>query len=101
MTGVPSGSEPALQPLVSVAAPVPEQCAAWPMYVLVASLKMKFAVHCAPPVNVCTPGWTGPVAAGGGRCRAAQSRREYCDTCPDDPSSHWCLHYGSLSRAPA
>ena len=34
VTGVPIGSEPARQPLVSVAAPVPEQCAAWPMYVL-------------------------------------------------------------------
>jgi hypothetical protein len=30
-TGVTIGSEPAVQPFVSVAAPVPEQCAAWPM----------------------------------------------------------------------
>ncbi len=30
-TGVPSGRVPASQPLVSVAAPVPEQWAAWPM----------------------------------------------------------------------
>ncbi len=30
-TLVPSGSEPESQPSVSVAAPVPEQCAAWPM----------------------------------------------------------------------
>ena len=29
-TGVPTGSEPLSQPLVSVAPPVPEQCAAWP-----------------------------------------------------------------------
>jgi hypothetical protein len=42
--------------LVLFAAPVPEQCAAWPMYVLVASAKTKFAVHCAPEVYVCTPG---------------------------------------------
>src|SRR5205085_7802042 len=25
---------------------------------------MKLAVHCAPPVSVCTPGWTAAVAAG-------------------------------------
>jgi hypothetical protein len=25
---------------------------------------MKFAVHCAPPVRVCTPGWIVAVAAG-------------------------------------
>ncbi len=30
-TWVPSGREPESQPLVSVAAPVPEQWAAWPM----------------------------------------------------------------------
>jgi hypothetical protein len=30
-TAVPSGSEPESQPLVSVAPPVPEQWAAWPM----------------------------------------------------------------------
>ena len=30
-TGVPTGSEPESQPLVSVEPPVPEQCAAWPM----------------------------------------------------------------------
>jgi hypothetical protein len=29
-TGVPIGSEPLSQPLVSVAVPVPEQWAAWP-----------------------------------------------------------------------
>ena len=29
-TGVPTGSVPALQPLVSVLPPVPAQCAAWP-----------------------------------------------------------------------
>ena len=31
LTCVPSGSDPESQPSVSVAAPVPEQCAAWPM----------------------------------------------------------------------
>jgi hypothetical protein len=30
-TWVPIGSEPLSQPFVSVAPPVPEQCAAWPM----------------------------------------------------------------------
>jgi len=30
-TGVPIGSEALVQPFVSVCAPVPEQCAAWPM----------------------------------------------------------------------
>jgi hypothetical protein len=30
-TGVPIGSDADVQPSVSVAAPVPEQCAAWPM----------------------------------------------------------------------
>jgi hypothetical protein len=30
-TAVPFGSVPESQPLVSVAPPVPEQCAAWPM----------------------------------------------------------------------
>ena len=44
-TGVPSGSDPASQPFVSVAAPVPEQWAAWPMYVLPPPWKMKLAVH--------------------------------------------------------
>jgi hypothetical protein len=34
---VPTGSDVASQPFVSVAAPVPEQCAAWPMYTSVAS----------------------------------------------------------------
>ena len=45
-TGVPSGSEPASQPLVLVVPPVLEQCAAWPMKtLLLASKKTKFAVH--------------------------------------------------------
>src|SRR3954464_7113676 len=30
----------------------------------VPSVKMKFAVHCAPSVTVCTPGWIAAVAAG-------------------------------------
>src|SRR6266508_4444042 len=63
-TGVPMGSEPESQPCVSVAPPVPEQCAAWPMYTFEASKKMKLAVHCAPSVIVWTPGWIGAVAAG-------------------------------------
>ena len=37
--------------MVAVAAPVPEQCAAWPMYVSSPSEKTKFAVHWAPSVN--------------------------------------------------
>ena len=37
-TGVPSGSEAESQPSVSVAAPVPEQCAACPMNVSMPSL---------------------------------------------------------------
>src|SRR3954468_16099899 len=64
VTAVPSGSEPESQPLVSVAAPVPEQCAAWPRYVAAPSVKTKFEVHWAPCVSVCTPGCTGAVAAG-------------------------------------
>src|SRR3954465_2096843 len=63
-TGVPSGNDCAVQPFVSVAAPVPEQCAAWPRYTSVASAKTKFAVHCAPSVKTCTPGWMVAVAAG-------------------------------------
>src|SRR3954449_12127441 len=57
-TCVPSGSDFAEQPFVSVLPPVPEQCAACPMYVFVPSLNTKFAVHWAPSVNVWTPGWT-------------------------------------------
>src|SRR4029453_9686939 len=34
------------------------------MKTLVPSVKMKLAVHCAPSVSVCTPGWTAAVAAG-------------------------------------
>ena len=63
-TGVPSGKDVDVQPSVSVAVPVPAQCAAWPMYTVVPLVKTKFAVHCAPAVNVCTPGWTAAVAAG-------------------------------------
>src|SRR2546421_9417629 len=63
-TWVPTGSEPDVHPLVAVLPPVPEQCAACPMYVLVPSLKMKLAVHWAPSVNVWTPGWTAAVPAG-------------------------------------
>src|SRR3954451_13065904 len=58
-TAVPVGSDPLSQPFVSVLPPVPEQCAAWPMYSVPAlSKKTKLAVHCAPSVTVCTPGWT-------------------------------------------
>src|SRR5918912_3458765 len=63
-TGVPSGSEPESQPLVSVAAPVPEQWAAWPSSTSEPLVKTKFAVHCAPSVNVCTPGWIVALLAG-------------------------------------
>src|ERR1700760_443372 len=63
-TGGASGGDALLQPFVSVLPPVPEQCAAWPMYVSAPSVKMKFAVHWAPSVNVCTPGWIVAVAAG-------------------------------------
>jgi hypothetical protein len=45
VTGVPSGSVPESQPSVSVAAPVPAQCAAWPMKTSVPLVKTKFAVH--------------------------------------------------------
>jgi hypothetical protein len=55
---VPTGSEPLSQPLVSVASRVPEQWAAWPRYTFDPSVKTKFDVHCAPSVNVMTPGWT-------------------------------------------
>src|ERR1700760_1319049 len=63
-TGGASGGDALLQPFVSVLPPVPEQCAAWPMYVSAPSVKMKFAVHWAPSVNVWTPGWIVAVAAG-------------------------------------
>jgi hypothetical protein len=36
-TAVPTGSVPDEQPSVAVFPPVPEQCAAWPTYVLVPS----------------------------------------------------------------
>ena len=42
---LPTGSEPEVQPFVSVDPPVPEQCAAWPMNTSVPSVKMKLAVH--------------------------------------------------------
>src|SRR3954453_12320353 len=63
-TGVPLGSDCALQPLVSVLPPVPEQWAAWPRYVVDPSLKTKLAGHWAPSVNVWRPGWTLADAAG-------------------------------------
>src|SRR3954470_4848169 len=63
-TCVPSGSDFAEQPFVSVLLPVPEQCAACPMYVFVPSLNTKFAVHWAPLVNVWTPGWMVALSAG-------------------------------------
>src|SRR4051794_37651952 len=65
VTGVPVGSEPLVQPSVSVEEPVPEQCAACPMYTLFApSKKTKFAVHWAPSVKVWTPGCTAADEAG-------------------------------------
>src|SRR3954454_3354618 len=63
-TCMPTGSEAEVQPFVSVLLPVPEQWAAWPVYVFVPSLKMKLAVHWAPPVKVITPGWTAAEEAG-------------------------------------
>src|SRR5918996_6039500 len=64
-TAVPFGSDPESQPLVSVAPPVPEQCAAWPMYTLFAASKnTKFDVHCAPSVNVWLPGLIVALSAG-------------------------------------
>src|SRR5687768_12027511 len=63
-TGVPRGCERAMQPFVSVLPSRLEQCAAWPMNTFVPSVKMKFAVHCDPPVKVWTPGVTVAVSAG-------------------------------------
>ena len=63
-TFVPIGSDWLVHPSVSVAAPVPEQWAAWPTYTVEPLVKMKFDVHWAPSVNVCTPGWMAAVAAG-------------------------------------
>ena len=67
---------------------MPEQWAAWPMYVLVASRKMKFDVHCAPPVNVCTPGWIGAGRGGRGRREDAGRRREVRN---ERCGASWCL----------
>ena len=53
-----------MHPSVSVLPRVPEQWAAWPMYVSVPFVKMKFEVHWAPSVNVCTPGWIVALLAG-------------------------------------
>src|SRR4029078_4846173 len=64
VTGVPTGSEAEVHPSVSVLPPVPEQGAAWPMKTSVPSVKTKLAVHCAPSVSVCTPGWIAAVGAG-------------------------------------
>src|SRR5205823_12038376 len=63
-TGVPVGSDWLVQPLVSVAAPVPEEWAAWPRETFEPSSKTKLDVHWAPLVNVITPGWTVADAAG-------------------------------------
>src|SRR6185312_15989569 len=63
-TGVPTGSEADVQPSVSVAEPVPEQCAACPRYTFVLSQNTKFAVHWAPSVRTWTPGWIVALAAG-------------------------------------
>jgi hypothetical protein len=57
------GSEGEVHPLVAVLPPVPEQWAACPMYTSVVSKNTKLAVHCAPFVLVCTPGWTVADAA--------------------------------------
>lgn len=62
-TGVPSGWEPESQPFVSVASPVLEQCAAWPMYVLAPSWKTKLEVHWPPDVTVWLPGRIAALSA--------------------------------------
>src|SRR4051794_41263931 len=74
-TGVPTGSDCDVQPSVSVDPPVPEQCAAWPRYTVVPLVNTKLAVHWAPSVSVCTPGWIGAVAAGGPPGGGAGRRR--------------------------
>ena len=75
-TGVPTGSEPESQPLVSVAPPVPEQWAAWPRYTLFApSKKTKFEVHCAPSVMVWLPGCIAALSAGAHAGSAKSARR--------------------------
>src|SRR4051794_13670775 len=101
-TWVPSGSDCAEQPLVSVLPPVPEQCAAWPRYVFVPSLNTKLAVHCAPCVNVwmpdapsrCQPAPT--LLPWSRRCRAqevpCQGSRRLCDR------SRCCLPLGNVRR---
>src|SRR5688500_5825187 len=64
-TAVPSGSEVAMQPSVTLGGLVLEQCAAWPMNVSTPSVNTKFAVHWpAPSVYVWTPGFTVAVSAG-------------------------------------
>jgi hypothetical protein len=52
----PIGREPESQPFVSVAPPVPEQCAAWPMNVSAPAVNTKLEVHWAPSVKVMLPG---------------------------------------------
>ena len=65
VTLVPSGSDCARQPSVSVAAPVLAQCAACPMYVSLPRVKMKLAVHWPEPaVSVWMPGWMVALDAG-------------------------------------
>src|SRR6267378_1640553 len=81
--GVPRGSEPALQPFVSVLLPVDEQWAACPRYAPPeASVKTKLAVHCpAPPrndeapVKVITPGRIVALLAGAHADAAAGAPR--------------------------
>src|SRR5580704_15491035 len=70
VTGVPIGSDGEVQPSDWVFPPVPEQCAACPRNTCVASVKMKLAVHCAPLVSSCTPGWMVALDAGAHVCVA-------------------------------
>src|SRR2546429_5713321 len=104
-TGVPIGSEPDVQAAVAVFPPVPEQCAACPMYTLPASKKMKFAVHCAPFVKACTPGWIAADAAGAHvgsavasvvSAAAATSRLEAIATMTSTPRARFIVPVMSL-----
>src|SRR4029079_12810443 len=65
VTSVPSGRVAELQPSVSVASPVPAQCAACPRNTRSSAVNTKLAVQVPPPaVTVTTPGWTAARPAG-------------------------------------
>jgi hypothetical protein len=88
---VPSGSDWLVQPLVSVAPPVPEQWAAWPTKTVDPSLKMKLAVHWAPSVWVWTPGWIGAVPAGAQADAAAGAIRNSASAVRAQASVRRCM----------